>query len=126
MAPRHGEAWEPRAPCGSRHRQYQARRVAHVPLPLRNLLGAPHAAGPFCHRALLTLEEKHVPYTKTYIDFNDKPQWLFEVRRAGAAAGGGSPLAGQLQAPPVLVRGTKNQSLPSGPAFRSMRRARCR
>lgn len=32
-------------------------------------------AGPFCHRALLTLEEKHVPYTQHYIDLKDKPDW---------------------------------------------------
>lgn len=41
----------------------------------------PAAAGPFCHRALLTLEEKQVPYTKTLVDFGAKPEWLFEVRR---------------------------------------------
>lgn len=31
--------------------------------------------GPFCHRVLLTLEGKRIPYTKEYIDFNNKPQW---------------------------------------------------
>eukprot|EP00887_Chlorella_sp_A99_P000793 scaffold5.g793.t1 len=35
---------------------------------------------PFCHRALLTLEEKGVPYQKTFIDFAAKPDWLLEVR----------------------------------------------
>jgi glutathione S-transferase len=40
-------------------------------------------AGPFCHRALLTLEEKHVPYTKTLIDFAAKPQWLLDVNPSG-------------------------------------------
>jgi hypothetical protein len=34
-----------------------------------------HAAGPFCHRALLTLAEKHVPYKEEYIDFSNKPKW---------------------------------------------------
>ena len=34
-----------------------------------------HAAGPFCHRALLTLAEKHVPYKEEYIDFDNKPKW---------------------------------------------------
>ena len=41
-------------------------------------------AGPFCHRALLGLEEKHIPYSKTYIDFNNKPQWLLDVNPAGS------------------------------------------
>ena len=30
---------------------------------------------PFCHRVLLTLETKEVPYESAYVDFNDKPQW---------------------------------------------------
>ena len=41
-------------------------------------------AGPFCHRALLTLEEKHVPYTSTLIDFNDNPQWLLDLNPSGS------------------------------------------
>ena len=32
-------------------------------------------AGPFCHRALLTLAEKHIPYKEEYIDFANKPKW---------------------------------------------------
>jgi len=32
-------------------------------------------AGPFCHRALLTLEEKQLNYTREYVDFADKPKW---------------------------------------------------
>ena len=32
-------------------------------------------AGPFCHRALLTLEEKQVKYTRDYVDFANKPKW---------------------------------------------------
>lgn len=32
-------------------------------------------AGPFCHRLLLHLEHKQVPYTKEYVDFADKPEW---------------------------------------------------
>lgn len=39
--------------------------------------------GPFCHRALLTLEEKSVPYQKTYIDFSAKPQWLLDANPSG-------------------------------------------
>ncbi|KAF8057748.1 DHAR1 [Scenedesmus sp. PABB004] len=33
---------------------------------------------PFCHRVLLTLETKGLPYEKEYIDFDHKPQWLVE------------------------------------------------
>jgi glutathione S-transferase len=40
-------------------------------------------AGPFCHRALLTLEEKAVPYVPVYVDFNAKPQWLLDANPAG-------------------------------------------
>ena len=32
-------------------------------------------AGPFCHRALLTLEEKKVPYEAHYINLANKPEW---------------------------------------------------
>jgi glutathione S-transferase len=32
-------------------------------------------SGPFCHRVLLTLEGKNVPYEKEYIDFKNKPEW---------------------------------------------------
>ncbi|CAL5221318.1 g3490 [Coccomyxa viridis] len=39
---------------------------------------------PFCHRALLTLAEKHVPYKEEYIDFADKPKWLFDISPKGA------------------------------------------
>ncbi len=41
-------------------------------------------AGPFCHRSLLTLEEKKVPYSTTLIDFANKPQWLLDVNPAGS------------------------------------------
>lgn len=34
--------------------------------------------GPFCHRVLLTLETKRVPYDSSYVDFADKPQWLVD------------------------------------------------
>jgi glutathione S-transferase len=39
---------------------------------------------PFSHRALLTLEEKHVPYTQHYIDLKDKPDWVFKVNEKGS------------------------------------------
>ena len=46
-----------------------------------------HPAGPFCHRVLLSLEAKHIPYTKEYIDFNNKPQWCAAASSlAGLAA----------------------------------------
>ena len=32
-------------------------------------------AGPFSHRALLTLAEKNAPYKEEYIDFDHKPDW---------------------------------------------------
>lgn len=34
--------------------------------------------GPFCHRVLLTLETKRVPYDASYVDFAAKPDWLVE------------------------------------------------
>ena len=40
-------------------------------------------AGPFCHRTLLTLEEKNIPYSTTLVDFDNKPDWLFEVNPKG-------------------------------------------
>lgn len=33
---------------------------------------------PFCHRVLITLEQKNVQYEKQYIDFANKPSWLQE------------------------------------------------
>ena len=33
------------------------------------------SAGPFSHRALLTLHEKHVPFTQHYVDLKNKPDW---------------------------------------------------
>lgn len=33
---------------------------------------------PFCHRLLITLEQKNVPYTMKFIDFANKPGWLQE------------------------------------------------
>lgn len=39
---------------------------------------------PFCHRALLTLEEKQLKYTSDYVDFADKPKWLLDVNPEGS------------------------------------------
>lgn len=33
---------------------------------------------PFCHRLLITMEQKNVPYTLQFIDFANKPSWLQE------------------------------------------------
>jgi glutathione S-transferase len=40
----------------------------------------------FCHRVLLTLETKKVPYGLEFIDFDDKPEWLM------TASGGKVPV----------------------------------
>ncbi|KAL3138066.1 glutathione s-transferase [Trebouxia sp. C0009 RCD-2024] len=39
---------------------------------------------PFCHRALLALEEKQAKYTRDYVKFSDKPKWLFDVNPEGS------------------------------------------
>lgn len=33
---------------------------------------------------MLTLEEKKIPYTRNYIDFDNKPQWLLDVNPNGS------------------------------------------
>ena len=38
---------------------------------------------PFSHRALLAIEEKKVPYTRTYVDLDNKPQWLLDINPDG-------------------------------------------
>lgn len=48
--------------------------------PDHNILGD----CPFCHRALLTLEEKKAPYERHYIDFAHKPDWLFKINEKGS------------------------------------------
>jgi len=40
--------------------------------------------GPFSHRALLALEEKKIPYSKTLVDLDNKPQWLLDINSAGS------------------------------------------
>jgi glutathione S-transferase len=71
---------------GDCERACRARSPAAAAVPPVALTRPPHVArpaGPFCHRALLVLEEKHVPYCKTLIDFAAKPQWLLGVNPAG-------------------------------------------
>ncbi|CAK7325610.1 unnamed protein product [Dovyalis caffra] len=47
--------------------------------------GAPNILGdcPFCQRALLTLEEKKIPYKSHLINLSDKPQWFLEISPEG-------------------------------------------
>ncbi|CDP00026.1 unnamed protein product [Coffea canephora] len=47
--------------------------------------GAPDILGdcPFCHRILLTLEVKKVPYKLHLINTDDKPQWFLAVNPEG-------------------------------------------
>lgn len=44
-------------------------------------------AGPFCHRALLTLEEKNASYEKHYVDFANKPDWYAPQAHALLSSG---------------------------------------
>eukprot|EP01025_Chloroclados_australasicus_P053834 TRINITY_DN6368_c0_g2_i1.p1 TRINITY_DN6368_c0_g2~~TRINITY_DN6368_c0_g2_i1.p1 ORF type:complete len:289 (-),score=30.25 TRINITY_DN6368_c0_g2_i1:210-1076(-) len=58
----------------------QAARTIYVKGdPVNKILGD----CPFCHRTLLTLELKGMEYDKDYIDFSNKPQWLFERNEKG-------------------------------------------
>ncbi|XP_050210394.1 glutathione S-transferase DHAR2-like [Mercurialis annua] len=43
--------------------------------------GEPDLLGdcPFCQKALLTLEEKKIPYTYKLVNLSDKPQWFLQV-----------------------------------------------
>ena len=43
-------------------------------------------AGPFSQRVMLTLEEKHVPYRKNYLDEYDLPDWCVIGSAAAEAA----------------------------------------
>ncbi|KAL3695865.1 hypothetical protein R1sor_009941 [Riccia sorocarpa] len=38
---------------------------------------------PFSQRVLLTLEEKHIPYSAKYVDMSNKPQWFLEANPGG-------------------------------------------
>lgn len=39
---------------------------------------------PFCHRVMLTMDQKALEYDKIYIDFSKKPQWLLDANPAGS------------------------------------------
>ncbi|KAL5098155.1 hypothetical protein RYX36_002482 [Vicia faba] len=54
-------------------------------IAVKATVGAPTILGdcPFSQRALLTLEEKKVPYTIHLIDVSNKPQWFLEVNPEG-------------------------------------------
>ncbi|CAA6654875.1 unnamed protein product [Spirodela intermedia] len=47
--------------------------------------GAPDVLGdcPFCHKVLLTLEEKDIPYETKLVDLSQKPQWFLEINPEG-------------------------------------------
>ncbi|KAK2637550.1 hypothetical protein Ddye_032342 [Dipteronia dyeriana] len=47
--------------------------------------GAPEILGdcPFCHRVLLTLEEKKIPYKLHLVNLSDKPQWFLDISPEG-------------------------------------------
>ncbi|XAR66315.1 Glutathione dehydrogenase (ascorbate) [Bertholletia excelsa] len=48
-------------------------------------VGNPEALGdcPFCHRILLTLEEKKISYKMILINLSNKPQWFLEINPEG-------------------------------------------
>jgi len=56
-----------------------------IEIAVKAAVGAPTILGdcPFSQRALLTLEEKKVPYTIHPIDVSNKPQWFLEVNPEG-------------------------------------------
>ncbi|XP_078178589.1 putative glutathione S-transferase DHAR1, cytosolic [Carex rostrata] len=47
--------------------------------------GAPDKLGdcPFCHKILLMLEEKNVPYQMKLVNLSDKPDWFLEINPEG-------------------------------------------
>lgn len=69
----------------------KAARAAAAPPPgeeevlVKAAVGEPDKLGdcPFSQRVLLTLEEKGVPYTATFIDTSNKPQWFLDVNPEG-------------------------------------------
>jgi hypothetical protein len=54
--------------------------------PLKRVLPPPAHTGPFSHRALLTLEAKHIPYTLETLDLDNKPQWYQQPPRVHSTA----------------------------------------
>ncbi|KAH9767885.1 glutathione S-transferase DHAR2 [Citrus sinensis] len=56
-----------------------------VEICVKAAVGAPDILGdcPFSQRALLTLEEKKVPYKRHLINISDKPQWFLEISPEG-------------------------------------------
>ncbi|KAL8533385.1 hypothetical protein ACS0TY_009681 [Phlomoides rotata] len=56
-----------------------------VEICVKAATGAPDILGdcPFCHRVLMTLEKKNVPYKTHLINLDAKPQWFSEVNPEG-------------------------------------------
>ncbi|KAH7300092.1 hypothetical protein KP509_24G044800 [Ceratopteris richardii] len=52
---------------------------------VKGATGKPDILGdrPFCHRVLLTLEEKNIPYKLTLVDLSNKPEWFLKINPEG-------------------------------------------
>ncbi|CAN6471248.1 unnamed protein product [Victoria cruziana] len=52
---------------------------------VKGATGQPDVLGdcPFCHRVMLTLEEKGVPYSVKLVDLSDKPDWFLQISPEG-------------------------------------------
>ncbi|KAI5069591.1 hypothetical protein GOP47_0015892 [Adiantum capillus-veneris] len=59
--------------------------VEPVEVLVKAATGEPEKLGdcPFCHRVLLTLEEKGVPYDLKLVDLANKPDWFVEINPEG-------------------------------------------
>eukprot|EP00252_Welwitschia_mirabilis_P003873 TRINITY_DN1394_c0_g1_i1.p1 TRINITY_DN1394_c0_g1~~TRINITY_DN1394_c0_g1_i1.p1 ORF type:complete len:285 (+),score=26.60 TRINITY_DN1394_c0_g1_i1:38-892(+) len=78
--------------CGVRKRSSSLRvsrqfvaMAAALEVCVKAAVGAPDKLGdcPFSQRVLLTLEEKHVPYSTKLIDVSDKPDWFLQISPEG-------------------------------------------
>ncbi|KAH7300088.1 hypothetical protein KP509_24G044500 [Ceratopteris richardii] len=62
-----------------------ATAVEPIEILVKGATGKPDVLGdcPFCHRVLLTLEEKNVPYELKLVDLSNKPDWFLEINPEG-------------------------------------------